>query len=205
MTLGALRRPRMGAAVALASAALLSGCQPNCSGVAFPAPEDSPYLLPYPEGEAHLLSQSVCNALGGHRNRLAYDFAMPMGAPITASRAGEVIEVVGRYRDGDLTRGHNNRILVRHEDGTIAWYGHLQHGSILVQAGDLVRRGQPIAGCGNTGNTGNLPHLHLEIFGSRPYAYDDAIPVSFRNAEGPLRKNGALAAGATYTALPAGP
>jgi Peptidase family M23 len=37
---------------------------------------------------------------------------------------------------------------------------HLQQGSVLVQVGDCVKRGQPLARIGNSGNT-TEPHLHI--------------------------------------------
>ena len=148
-----------------------------------------------------MVSQSYCNPRGGHRNRIAVDFMMPMGAWITASRGGEVVEVVESYEDGDFRRGHNNRILIRHEDGSLAWYAHLQKDSVVVEAGELVDAGRPIARCGNTGNTGNLPHLHFEVFGSSAYYYPDAIPIAFRNVRGPLDDRGGLIAQRIYEAL----
>ena len=179
----------------------LIGCQPNCSDLVFPLPADSPYLLPYPVGESYLVSQSYCNPHGGHRNRIAVDFKMPLGAQITASRGGEVVSVVEGFADGDLQRGHNNRLLIRHPDRSIAWYGHLKKDSIVVDVGDMVVAGQPVAECGNTGNTGNLPHLHFEVFRRRAYVYSDAIPITFRNARGELDAKGGMVAGRSYEAL----
>ena len=177
-------------------------CQPNCHQIELIEPENSDYILPYPPGSIHELSQGYCNPWGGHRNRLAYDFAMPMGAPIVSARAGVVTNVVSHFRDGDLRRGHNNRVLIRHSDGTVAWYAHLQHDSMVVKVGDTVGQGQLLAACGNTGNTGNLPHLHFEVFQNIPYDYDDAIPVTFRNAAGPRDDRGALLAKTSYEAAP---
>lgn len=192
----------------LASLAVLAGvllatvaCQGICSELAFPAAADSPFVLPYPVGESYVVSQSCCHPVGGHRNRIAVDFKMPMGALITASRGGEVTAVVESFVDGDLSRGHNNRVLIRHDDGSIAWYAHLEHNSVVVDAGDTVVTGQAIARCGNTGNTGNLPHLHFEVFRQRVYDYSDAIPVTFNNARGPLDARGAMVAGGLYEAL----
>lgn len=179
----------------------VAGCQPNCEDLVFPDAADSPYLLPYPVGTSYVVSQSYCNPLGGHRNRIAVDFMMPMGAQILAARGGKVINVVSHFEDGDLRRGHNNRVLVMHEDGSIAWYGHLQQDSVSVVEGDVVTQGQALARCGNSGNTGNLPHLHFEVFRSRPYDYDDAIPVSFRNAKGPTDARGGLVKGQSYEAV----
>lgn len=187
--------------VATAAFMMIAGCQPNCSDLVFPPPEDSPYLLPYPIGESYVVSQTICNPRGGHRNRIAVDFMMPMGAVITAARSGEVIHVVEHYEDGDLRRGRNNRVLIRHDDGSVAWYAHLQQHSASVSQGEVVAVGRPIARCGNTGNTGNLPHLHFEVFREKPFVYADAIPVSFRNADGPLQDDGGLMVGVSYKAL----
>jgi murein DD-endopeptidase MepM/ murein hydrolase activator NlpD len=180
---------------------VLTACQPLCQNLSFPPPEESPYVLPFPPGESYIVSQAECNPRGGHRNRIAIDFMMPMGAAITAARGGEVIEVVEKYRDGDLRRGQNNRILIRHEDGSIAWYAHLQQDSIVVEPGDRVEARQLLGRCGNTGNTGNLPHLHFEVFKETAYAYTDAIPVSFRDATHPLSDRGGLVARSAYQAL----
>ena len=40
--------------------------------------------------------------------------------------------------------------------------GHLKQGSVTVQVGEIVRRGQPLAAVGNSGHT-NEPHLHLQV------------------------------------------
>jgi murein DD-endopeptidase MepM/ murein hydrolase activator NlpD len=70
-----------------------------------------------------------------------------------------------------------------------------------VETGDTVAAGQSVARCGNTGNTGNLPHLHFEVFRGRAYSYSDAIPIAFRNARGPSDAKGGMVAGTSYEAL----
>ena len=40
------------------------------------------------------------------------------------------------------------------------YLAHLQRGSVRVQVGERVERGQPLARCGNSGNS-DYPHLHL--------------------------------------------
>jgi murein DD-endopeptidase MepM/ murein hydrolase activator NlpD len=60
--------------------------------------------------------------------------------------------------------------------------GHLKQGSVMVQVGDVVRQGQPLAAVGNTGHT-NEPHLHLQVQDS-PSGREDAdrtYPMMFRN------------------------
>ena len=63
--------------------------------------------------------------------------------------------VLGNYVLLDLGAGDNG--LHR-----FALYGHLESGSLRVQPGDSVHRGQMIAAIGNSGNSDG-PHLHFHI------------------------------------------
>jgi murein DD-endopeptidase MepM/ murein hydrolase activator NlpD len=55
----------------------------------------------------------------------AYDFLMPIGAEIVASRDGIVVLLEEQYSDDDHSNGHENFVDVRHADGTEAQYVHL--------------------------------------------------------------------------------
>jgi hypothetical protein len=46
--------------------------------------------------------------------------------------------------------------------GQFATYSHLQSGSVSVKEGDRVRRGQPMARIGNSGDA-RAPHLHFQV------------------------------------------
>ena len=89
-------------------------------------------------------------------NRHALDFALAEGTAVLAARAGVVMEII----DDDPRGGHSLRIL--HDDGSMAIYAHLQHGSIPLRVGEPVEQGQRIARSGNTG-TSTAPHLHFAI------------------------------------------
>ncbi|MFI8888731.1 M23 family metallopeptidase [Streptomyces paradoxus] len=60
--------------------------------------------------------------------------------------------------------GHilGNHVVLDLGDGTFAAYAHLQRGSLTVREGDRVQAGQPIARCGNSGNSSE-PHLHFQL------------------------------------------
>lgn len=182
---------------------LVLSCDPGSAchdTIIFPDSKSSPYLLPYPLGTSSEVFQAYCNKKG-HRGRLAYDFALPMGAPITAARGGEVIVAIQNHRDDDHTPGHNNRVVIRHADSTLAWYAHLEHQSVHVEVGESVLAGDTLGLCGLSGRSGKIPHLHFEVFKTDLYEYDDAIPVSFRNLSGELDERGMLIPGNTYLAL----
>jgi murein DD-endopeptidase MepM/ murein hydrolase activator NlpD len=180
---------------------VLGSCSDQCSDATYPDPSSSPYVLPYPVGRTYTLFQSCCN-LQGHRGRFAYDFEMLMGDTVTAARPGVVIGVERKYDDFDHTPGHNNRVLIRHEDSTIAFYAHFRQESVLVSIGDTVGYGEPLGLCGMSGRSGGVPHVHLEVFRRVAYQFNDAVPLSFRNLRGEAAPNGRLIRGRRYTALP---
>ena len=168
------------------------------SRAVFGDPHESPYTLPFPVGETYFLSQAYCSR-GSHSNQLAYDFDMPPGATIVAARAGVVTRVKEDSPDGS-GYGTHNAVDVRHGDGTVAFYAHFQHRGVDVEVGDVVRRGQRLGGCGDTGSPGHF-HLHFGVYRDPPREGDD-VAVNFRNTDGPLDERGGLVAGAVYTALP---
>ena len=82
------------------------------------------------------------------------DIANTPGTPIRAVAAGTVI-------DSGPAQGFGNWIRIRHEDGSISVYGHMQ--TLNVAVGEVVQPGQLIAGMGSEGfSTGS--HLHFEIW-----------------------------------------
>jgi hypothetical protein len=145
----------------------------------YPSREQSPYLLPWPDGVTRTCMQGN-RAIISHRDewsKYAFDFAMPTGSPISAARDGVVYHVVDKF-DGNGWDKPANVLTIRHDDGTFADYGHIkQHGS-LVHAGERVRQGQVVALSGNVGYS-TSPHLHFQVYvwngGFR------SIPVTFRD------------------------
>lgn len=112
------------------------------------------------------------------------------GRPVYAVADGVVVRATGRQRDHrsrnsapgvaylflesmvrqlasmlTLTTARfllGNHIIVDIGDGAYAVYAHLRRGSPRVRAGERVRAGQPLAECGNSGNTSE-PHLHFHL------------------------------------------
>lgn len=165
---------------------------PGCGG--YPAWESSPYVLPFPVGEAYPIHQGNCS-YGGHRGvyRYSYDFLMPIGSKVTAARAGVVIEILDGAVDGG---GYDNWVKVQHADQTIAAYSHLH--SLAVGIGDEVAAGDPIGLSGNTGQTGGVPHLHFHATTCSEPVHCGTLPVTFANTDPNPR---GLQAGRRYTAL----
>lgn len=84
------------------------------------------------------------------------DIANPIGTPIYAVMDGEVIS-------SGPAQGYGNWIRIRHDDGSVSVYGHMQASSLLVGVGERVTAGQQIASIGSEGQSTG-PHLHFEIW-----------------------------------------
>jgi murein DD-endopeptidase MepM/ murein hydrolase activator NlpD len=81
------------------------------------------------------------------------DFAAPAGSQAIAVASGVVTYAKERF-------GYGKVVEINHGNGYVTRYGHNQ--KILVQVGDTVKKGQPIALIGSTGRSTG-PHLHFEV------------------------------------------
>ncbi len=82
------------------------------------------------------------------------DVANRTGTPILAADAGYVV-MAGRD-----TWGYGNQVVIDHGNGFKTRYAHLN--TILVKAGDVVKKNQKIGTMGSTGRSTG-PHLHFEV------------------------------------------
>ncbi|APV50621.1 hypothetical protein BWI17_13530 [Betaproteobacteria bacterium GR16-43] len=77
-----------------------------------------------------------------------------------------------------------NAIYVQHDDGSIAWYGHMKSESLTAKGlGDRVVTGEFLGNVGSSGNSTG-PHLHFEVYDAARVLIDPfAGPCNTRNAE----------------------
>lgn len=123
------------------------------------------YALPFGGQQPRRLAQSY-GGRDSHFGSMHYalDFAMPVGTPILAARAGEVVHVQDGFREGGLDPellDKANVVVVGHSDGTMATYGHLRAG-IMVRVGQRVEVGQ-LLGCSGASGLAGQPHLHFHV------------------------------------------
>lgn len=154
--------------------------QPGRCGDPYPDQRASPYVLPYAIGRTFNVGQGNCtDESHDGDDAFAYDLDLPIGTPVVAARAGRVLAVEGRYRDGNRTPGEENYLTVGHDDGTVAEYFHLTYQGPGVAVGDQVQRGAVIARSGDTGDS-TEPHLHFQVDACADCA---SMPITFRNTE----------------------
>jgi hypothetical protein len=160
------------------------------------------------------------------------------GQPVIAVADATVVAAIDRYPDRTPDDGFpvtlesvgGNHVILDLGEGRFAYYAHLRAGTVAVQAGERVRRGQRLGELGNSGNTSG-PHLHFHVMdgpsgqaaGGLPYVFDpfqligrtppvsevvaldqdqQPIPIDTRDA-GPRRD--ALPLGADVVAFPTMP
>ena len=82
------------------------------------------------------------------------NIAVPEGTVVKAAEAGVVA-----YAGSEL-KGYGNLVLIRHPNGYVSAYAN--NSDIMVKRGETVKRGQPIAKSGQTGNVTSA-QLHFEL------------------------------------------
>jgi murein DD-endopeptidase MepM/ murein hydrolase activator NlpD len=160
------------------------------------------YQLPYAAGSKYKVTQAYAGKFSHTgSNRYAIDWQMPEGTPVLAARGGVVVKV----KDDSTTGGpnikfdpFNNYVLIRHDDGTLGHYCHLQRGGVCVKPGQIVSVGERIARSGNTGFSSG-PHLHFAVFKTKDGKERISLPIKFRTDDD---RAATLVEGRRYTAAP---
>lgn len=97
---------------------------------------------------------------------------------VISGEAGVIINKADGFVDDHCECfGSWNAIYVQHEDGSVAWYGHMKKGSLTdKEVGDAVSEGEYLGVVASSGCSSG-PHLHLEVYDADgdlidPYAGD---------------------------------
>ncbi|APX97090.1 M23 family metallopeptidase [Natronorubrum daqingense] len=111
--------------------------------------------------------------------------------PILAPADGIVVDV----SDGDPEASHGgglshllkrdirgNYVVIQHAPDEYSSLVHLVPGSVAVEPGDRVERGQRIGRCGHSGNSSE-PHLHFQIQDHPNFEIAASLPITFDGVE----------------------
>ncbi|GAB5389641.1 MAG: M23 family metallopeptidase [Alphaproteobacteria bacterium] len=102
--------------------------------------------------EGSIISRYGTKPDGSHNDGV--NIAAARGEYVRSAEAGVVA-----YSGNEL-RGYGNLVLIRHSDGWITAYAHLDR--ILARPGDTVRRGEIVGTVGTSGGV-TEPQLHFEL------------------------------------------
>ncbi|SFQ33546.1 M23 family metallopeptidase [Flavobacterium akiainvivens] len=124
--------------------------------------------LPFLPGRSYTVIQAY-NGSFSHSDaysRCAVDFSLKEGDTVCAATEGYVVGIVKDYKEGGADkkwRDYANFITIYDPaNNRFLQYAHLKHNSVLVEMGDRIEPGQPIALAGRTGWT-SIQHLHFNV------------------------------------------
>ncbi|MDB4583897.1 urea transporter [Draconibacterium sp.] len=94
------------------------------------------------------------------------------GKTVLAPFDGTIIEAINTIPDntiGDVNTTNNwgNTVIIKHSEYIYSKLSHLKYHSVEVKVGDIVKQGQVVGRCGNSGRS-PYPHLHFQ-FQATPY------------------------------------
>ncbi len=129
------------------------------------------YLIPVKSGipVTTLGLSSIKETYGSEKapaNFYAVGFKMDEGEQVLAARRGTVVEIKNGQEGagGNLSYSRNSSsILIRHRDNSLARYSVLKDNSFLVQVGDEVEAGDPMATVGGE-NYASGTHMRLMVY-----------------------------------------
>jgi len=128
----------------------------------------------------------------GRRNEEYFSWGQPVLAPADGVVVSSRNDVIDQPRPGvvDATLYDTlpdprsaytgNTVVIDHGQGEYSALSHLQRGSVRVEAGQRVRRGDQVGRIGNSGSS-DLPHLHYQLMAGSDLFRSDGLPARFTN------------------------
>jgi urea transporter len=102
--------------------------------------------------------------------------------PVTAPGDGTIVEIEDGIDDnpiGDMNLEKNwgNSLVIKHAEGLYSQISHLKKDSIKVVKDQVVKQGEVLGHCGNSGRS-PIPHIHMQ-FQSNPSIGSETIKYPF--------------------------
>ncbi len=115
------------------------------------------------------------------------------GADVLAVADGTIVETLDALDDNTpgtlpdpktitVKTVDGNHIVIDFGNGLYGFYAHLKRGSLRVQVGDKVKKGDKLALLGNTGNS-SAPHLHFHIMDGKSVLGSNGVPYLIKKFE----------------------
>lgn len=121
------------------------------------------------------------------RNESFYAFSQDVLAPAD----GIVLEVMNDVEDNipvgtmNEKEAAGNYVIIDHQ-GEYSILAHFKKGSIIVQEGQEVKRGEPLGMTGNSGNSSEA-HIHFQVSDQPSLEHGKALRIKFKNGLDPIK------------------
>jgi len=127
------------------------------------------------------------NGREGNRDKTRLESYPAFGQDLYAPADGRVVGAVNDRPDMEIGQTDHRQIVGNHViidmgQGRFVLMAHLKKGSVRVSNGDMVKSGEAVAQCGNSGNT-SAPHLHLQVQSEADFGTPGlrTFPILFRD------------------------
>lgn len=140
-----------------------------------------PLDLPWACGETFTTTQAHGGASHTGNQYWAWDFGLKDGDEVVAAADGVIRRIKNdstEYGCSSAFASDGNYVVLDFEDGTEALYLHLKAGTISVNPGDRVTRGQVLGQVGSSGWICGV-HLHFQVQGTCSSWFCPAIQSGF--------------------------
>lgn len=122
-----------------------------------------------------------------NNNENYYAFSREIIAPAD----GKVVKVLEGIEDnvpGEMnsSQPEGNCVIIEHENNEYSMLAHLKQNSIVVNEGEVVKQGQLIGLCGNSGNSTET-HLHFQVMNTPDYVNGQSIRIRFEDNVEPIQ------------------
>jgi hypothetical protein len=112
-------------------------------------------------------------------NEQFYCFGQPVLAPADG-RVVRVVNTIGDNAPGKPSQDpqNGNMILIAHTDNEYSLLTNLKQNSVKLKHGDMVKQGDPVGECGNSGNS-IAPRVHYQLQNSSGFPTTQSLPAQF--------------------------
>lgn len=105
------------------------------------------------------------------------------GQAVLAPADGRVVRVVNDIGDNApgkpvQDKPDGNMVLIAHNDNEYSLLTNLKQNSVKVKHGDMVKQGDPVGECGNSGAS-MAPRVHYQLQNSTGYPLVESLPAQF--------------------------
>lgn len=113
------------------------------------------------------------------------------GTDVVAPLHGKVVKVVDGLKDnvpGEMDEQHpaGNHVIIEHPHKEYSMIAHLKKGSIVVKENELVKEGQLLGQCGNSGNSSEA-HIHFQVMDCPKLEKAKSIRIQFQDHREPVQ------------------
>ena len=138
-----------------------------------------------------------CRVLKTNKCEITYKYNKGVHNGIDLTGAGHTLDSIVAHSDGTVVgvvnncnrntsktgeRIYGNYVKIKHDNGMYTLYAHMVCGSIKVNVGDRVSKGQILGSMGNTGYSFGA-HLHFEVrvlsSSNGTYSYKVTNPIPY--------------------------